>query len=92
MDKHQETEQSEKKDVHPDPDKGKVVVTVDKKPHRVHRGEYLVSTFKELVGVSADRALDEVIDGQFKPLNDTDRIHIRGGEIFVSHVRTGGSS
>jgi len=32
------------------------------------------------------------VDGHFKPLNDTDRIHIRGGEVFVSHVRTGGSS
>jgi hypothetical protein len=89
---HQSAEQSEKTGARPEPEKGTVVVTVDKKQHRVRPGEYLVSKFKELVGVAADRALDEVIDGHFKPLNDTDRIHIRGGETFVSHVRTGGSS
>lgn len=85
-------EQPTKEGIGPESDKGRVTVTVDSKPHQVHRGEYLVSTFKELVKVASDRALDEVVDGHFKPLNDTDRIHIRGGEVFVSHVRTGGSS
>jgi len=35
----------------------------------------------------------EIIDhGQFRPLADDAHIHIRGGEEFVSHVRSGGSS
>jgi hypothetical protein len=36
--------------------------------------------------------LDEVVRGEFKPLDDNAHIDIKGGEIFVSHVRTGGSS
>jgi hypothetical protein len=36
--------------------------------------------------------LDEVVHGEFKPLDDNAHIDIKGGEIFVSHVRTGGSS
>lgn len=69
-----------------------VTVTVDTKPKTVHRGSYLVSEFKALVGVDQTLELDEVIDGQFKPLDDSARIVIKGGEVFVSHVRTGGSS
>jgi hypothetical protein len=69
-----------------------VAVTVDGVKHEVHKGEYVVSHFKKLVGVDAARELDEVIHGELKPLDDNARIHIKGGEIFVSHVRTGGSS
>jgi hypothetical protein len=36
--------------------------------------------------------LDEVVHGEFKPLDDNAHIHVKGGDIFVSHVRTGGSS
>ena len=69
-----------------------VTVTVDTQSKTVHRGSWVVSAFKEVVGVAADRALDEVIGGEFKPLQDTQRITIKGGEVFVSHVRQGGSS
>ena len=44
------------------------------------------------VGVDETRELDQVTDGEFKPLADQDRITIKGGEIFVSHVPKGGSS
>ncbi len=75
------------------PETGPVVpVTVDNEPKEVHRGNYVVSVFKNEVGVSADRQLDQVIGGEFKPLEDGDHIVIKGGEVFVSHVRTGGSS
>ncbi len=89
---NESTQNAQQKQVRPDSDKKAITVTVDKKPHQVERGEYLVSEFKRLVSVAADRALDEVVDGHFKPLKDTDQIHIHGGEVFVSHVRTGGSS
>jgi hypothetical protein len=67
-------------------------VTVDGHLHEVPRGEYVVSEFKKLVGVDAARELDEVVHGELKPLDDNARIEIKGGEVFVSHVRTGGSS
>lgn len=69
-----------------------VTVTVDTKPKEVHRGSWLVSEFKAEVGVDSSRDLDQVINGEFKPLKDDDRIVIKGGEVFVSHVRQGGSS
>lgn len=69
-----------------------VTVTVDGVKHEVPRGEYVVSQFKTLVGVDPARELDEVVHGEFKPLDDNAHINIKGGEIFVSHVRTGGSS
>jgi hypothetical protein len=76
---------------HPGPTKD-VSVTVDTVKHEVRRGEYIVSAFKQLVGVDAARELDEVVHGELKPLDDNARIDIKGGEVFVSHVRTGGSS
>jgi hypothetical protein len=69
-----------------------VTVTVDSKPHKVPKGTYLVSVFKELVGVPASKELDEVIHGELKPLDDNKEIHIKNGEVFISHARQGGSS
>lgn len=69
-----------------------VTVTVDNKPFQVQEGEYIVSAFKALVGVPASKELDEVIHGELKPLDDTQHIHIKGGEVFISHARQGGSS
>ena len=73
--------------------KGKLVtVTVDTKPHTVRKGRYLVSDFKRLVGVDPTYQLDEVMNGQFVELKDTEKTSIKGGEIFVSHVRGGAAS
>jgi hypothetical protein len=69
-----------------------VQVTVDNVKHEVHRGDYLVSEFKRLVGVDPARELDEIVNGELKPLDDNAHIVIKGGEGFVSHVRTGGSA
>jgi uncharacterized protein YabE (DUF348 family) len=70
----------------------KVEVKVDGKEHRVAEGEYLVSEFKKRVGVDAARELDEVRHGELKPLDDNQTICIKGGEVFISHARCGGSS
>ena len=69
-----------------------VTVTVDGVEKRVPRGAYIVSVFKQLVGVDASRELDEVVHGEFKPLDDNATIDIEHHEKFVSHVRTGSSS
>ena len=69
-----------------------VTVIVDGVEQKVPKGTYLVSQFKALVGVDAAKELDEVVHGQLKPLDDNAEIVIKGGEKFVSHVRTGGSS
>ena len=69
-----------------------VTVSVDGVERKVPRGTYIVSAFKQLVGVDASRELDEVIHGEFKPLDDNASITIEHHEKFVSHVRTGSSS
>lgn len=76
-----------------DQKKGKLVtVTVDTKPHTVRKGRYIVSDFKRLVGVDPSYQLDEVVNGQFVELKDTEKVSIRGKEVFVSHVRGGAAS
>ncbi len=82
---------------HPDRDPGvshptQVPVKVDGKEIKVPAGTYTVSAFKSLVGVDASKELDEVIHGEFKPLDDNANITIEKPESFVSHVRTGRSS
>jgi hypothetical protein len=52
----------------------------------------MVSEFKVEVGVASDLELDQVVDGVFQPLDDNAEVHIKGGEVFISHVRQGGSS
>ena len=69
-----------------------VTVIVDTVKKQVREGSWIVAEFKKAVGVAADRALDEVIGGEFKPLEDNQRITIKCGEVFVSHARQGGSS
>jgi hypothetical protein len=69
-----------------------VTVTVDGKEFKVQAGTYTVSDFKRLVGVDAARELDEIIHGEFKPLDGNSKITIEKHEKFVSHVRTGSSS
>jgi ethanolamine utilization protein EutQ (cupin superfamily) len=36
--------------------------------------------------------LEQVIDGKLTPLPDGGAVTIKGGEVFMSHVRSGGSS
>ena len=79
---------------HPDDHRHKedVTVTVDGKSYKVPEGTYVVSEFKKLVGVDPSKELDEVVHGELKPLDDNRHIHIKGGEVFISHARQGGSS
>ena len=72
--------------------KEEVTVTVDGKLQTVLEGTYVVAEFKKLVGVEASKELDEVVHGELKPLDDNQHIHIKGGEVFISHARQGGSS
>jgi hypothetical protein len=68
------------------------MITVDDVQREIAPGDYLVSDFKHRFGVPADYELDVVVCGQFGPLADNAEIHIEGGEVFVGHVRRGGSS
>lgn len=69
-----------------------VTVTINGNAKQIHRGSDTVTELKVLLGVDAAQELDAVIGGEFKPLEDTQRLTIKGGEIFISHARRGGSS
>jgi hypothetical protein len=69
-----------------------VQVTIDNKPKTIQAGTYTVSDLKRVLGVDPSRVLDEVVVGEFKELPDNGTVHVKGGEIFVSHVRQGQSS
>ncbi len=76
----------------PRPEPRKVAVTVDNERKKVWPGTYIVSQFKKKVGVPAEKELDQVINGVLTLLDDKQKITIAGGEVFVSHPRTGQAS
>ncbi len=69
-----------------------VTINVDGTERLIDEGVYKVRDLKALYDIPVDYELDEVVNGDFKPLNDERSLHIKGGEVFVSHVRQGGSS
>lgn len=72
--------------------KHKVVVIVDRQEHKVEAGPYRVSVFKGEVGVPPEKELDQIIKGVITPLDDNATIVIAGGEVFISHERSGAAS
>lgn len=75
------------------PDTGSTVtIKVNGMDVEVRRGSHLVSELKILLGVGATQELDIVVNGEFKPLGDSERVVLKGGEMFVSHARCGASS
>jgi hypothetical protein len=71
-------------------DKGEI--TIDGKSYRVEPGNYTVAQLKALGGVAAAFELDQVVNGQLVPLPEGQPVCIRGGEVFISHPCSGGSS
>jgi hypothetical protein len=69
-----------------------VPVTIDNRTVEIQAREWVVSQLKTALGVDSSRELEQVVDGKLVPLDDNAKIHIRGHEVFVSHVRGGGSS
>jgi len=69
-----------------------VPVTIDNRTVEVQSRQWMVSQLKDALGVDASRELEQMVDGKLVPLDDNAKIHIHGGEVFVSHVRGGGSS
>ena len=69
-----------------------ITVTIDGTPKHIVQARYLVSELKTGLGVPSDYELDQVVDGEFKPLSDNNHINVKEGEVFVSHVRRGSAS
>jgi hypothetical protein len=58
----------------------------------LHPGRYAVATLKQLSMVPLTDDLDELVKCELKPLPDDGHVHIEGCEVFVSHVKDGGSA
>jgi len=69
-----------------------ITVTLDSVPKQIRQGHYRVSELKTMLGVPAELELDQVVDGEFKPLDDNNNINVKEHDVFVSHVRRGGAS
>ncbi|TAM83468.1 MAG: hypothetical protein EPN47_04995 [Acidobacteria bacterium] len=69
-----------------------VTITINNTGYTVHRGSMTVSEIKELARIPAAYELEEIVDGKLVPLKDDQHVVIKGGEIFVSHPRSGSAS
>lgn len=59
---------------------------------RIAGGEYTGRTLKLALGVPVEHELDEVSKGEFKEIPNDKKVHVHGGEKFVSHCGQGQSS
>lgn len=69
-----------------------VEISINSKPFTVERGNYPVEKLREIGSVPANEILSELKGGKFHDLNDNAHVEIKGGEVFVSHLPSGGSS
>jgi hypothetical protein len=69
-----------------------VTIRVNNHPVFLHAGRYEVATLKSVSKVPLAEDLVELVGTKLVPLADDAHVHIRGCEIFISHVKDGGSS
>ena len=92
-----ETEKGEGGAEHRQPDAAErgrddVTVTINGQPKTLERGDYTTQRLKQVLGVDESLDLELFEGGTFVTLADGQRIVVREGMVFVSHVRQGGSS
>jgi hypothetical protein len=73
----------------PGPD---VQITINGVSRVIHRGRRTVIEIKTIGEVPSADELEQLIDGKLTPLADDGAVTIKGGEVFMSHVRSGGSA
>lgn len=69
-----------------------VEITVNEVTVQIHRGSQTVVAIKQAGNVPLADALEQLIDGRLTPLPDDGRVVLKGGEEFISHVKSGGAS
>ena len=71
---------------------GFVQVELNGDPVSLHRGNYTGARLKDALHVPREHVLEQVIEGEFKPVENGAHVKIRGEEVFVSHCGQGQSS
>ncbi len=69
-----------------------VVVELNGESRRIEAGEYKGRELKRALKVPVEHELDQVVDGKFDPVENDEKIRIKGGEKFVAHCGQGQSS
>ncbi len=69
-----------------------VQVTINDVQKEIHRGRRTVVEIKEVGNIPLNHALEQVINGVLTPLDDNGSVVIKGEEVFVSHIKDGGSA
>ena len=69
-----------------------VEITINEVQKEIHRGKRTVVEIKQAGNIPLNYALEQVIEGVLVPLDDSGSVVIKGGEIFVSHIKDGGSA
>ena len=69
-----------------------VNITINDTERSIHRGRQTVVDIKKAGEVPLNHALEQVVEGQIVPLDDNGSVVIKGGEVFISHPKDGGSS
>ena len=77
---------------HDDHGQNFVDITINNVIRQIHRGHRTVVEIKTVGEVPLADDLEQVIDGRLTPLPDDGAVTIKGGEVFISHVKSGGSS
>jgi hypothetical protein len=77
----------------PEPQPGpEVKITINGASKVIRRGRHTVVEIKKLGEVPLADELEQLIEGKLTPVADDGAVTIKGGEVFLSHVRSGGSS
>jgi hypothetical protein len=84
--------QDQPKPPHDDHGRDEVTITINNVPKTIHRGRNTVAEIKTLGGVPQADVLEQLVSGKLTPLDDSGAVTIKGDEVFVSHVRDGGSA
>lgn len=69
-----------------------VQITINDDPVEIHRGSRTVTEIKQKGKIPLADQLEQVIQGKLETLADDGKVVIKGGEEFISHVRSGGAS
>lgn len=69
-----------------------VEVSINGRKYKTQAGKNSVQHLKALDGISPSDILSELRGAKFVDLKDTDHVQIKGGEVFVSHPPSAGSS
>jgi hypothetical protein len=69
-----------------------VKITVNDVQREIHRGRQSVSEIKTVGEVPLNYMLEQLVDGKLTPLDDNGSVVIKGGEVFIGHIKDGASS